>query len=251
MTAACAVAALLVAVPTEGALARPVTKPALQLILPSQATQGSVTPYSFTAKRVPRADKLVIQRQMGTARAYRTVAALSNVASGTGSLPALQLGVYRFRIAVLSARHGKTVVVATASTHLAVFGDIPLSTLFAAAAAVGGTYTTPTRTFPWAVQWWVTGSSVTQFTENPADSHCRSLNLDFVAESGHLSGDTVTLTVVQQASDPLAVSAAQDVISSLDVTLTPGQSWSVQTAATNFFGLNVDLNGTASCDQSS
>lgn len=239
--------ALIFVTPTPAMAA---VKPAVTLTLPARADGGSPIPYSFTAARVRRHDKLVIQRQTGTAKVYRNVTVLVHSASGSGSLPALALGSYQYRIAVLRKVHRKTKLVAGRTAKVSVFGDIPLAKLLN---GDDGTYTTPTRTFPYVDQ--VFASSVTGSTVLTVAAHtnrCRSIHFDFVPErySRNDPDDPITITVVQQSADPISASARPDDFGALDAPLVPGESWSLKTSvAAADQGERVDLNGSANCDR--
>lgn len=239
--------ALILAAPTAAAAA---TKPAVTLALPARADAGAPIPYSFTSRRVRSRDKLVIQRQMGTAKVFHNVTVLVHGPSGSGSLPALALGDYRYRIAVLRKVHRKTKLVASGGAKVAVFGEVALSRLLN---GEDGTYTTPSRTFPYidqVVATHVTGSTV--LTVGASANHCRSVHFDFVPErySSNDPNDPITLTVVQQSADPISASARPDEFGALDVPLEPGESWSLNTSVTTESqDVRVDLNGSASCDR--
>ena len=225
-------------------------KPSVTLALPARADAGVPIGYSFTAARVRSRDKLVIQRQMGTAKVYRNVVVLVHRGSGSGNLPALALGNYRYRIAVLRKVHRKTKAVASRRASVAVFGEVALGRLLN---GPDGTYTTPSRTFPYVEQvraTEVTGSTV--LTVGAGDNHCRSVHFDFVPErySSNDPDEPITLTVVQQSADPVSASARPDEFGALDVPLEPGESWSLKTSVTNQRqNVEVDLNGSASCDR--
>jgi hypothetical protein len=231
------------AVPADAA-----KRPKVTLTLPPQADQGAPIPYTFTASRVRRHDKLVVQRQTGTAKVYRTVAVLLHARSGSGTLPPLSLGDYRYRIAVLGRHRGHRRVLASRRTRVAVFGTVPLGRLIN---GDSGTYTTPTRTFPYVFRAdanEVTGD--TELTVSPHSNHCRSIHFDFVPESYYDSDDPVTITIVQQSLDPVSASARPDDFGALDAPLRPGESWSLQTSVFSDRDANeVDFNGWASCDR--
>jgi hypothetical protein len=223
-------------------------KPAVTLTLPAQADAGQPIPYSFTAARVRKHDKLVIQRQTGTSKVYRNVGVLVHAPSGSGDLPALALGRYRYRIAVLRKVHRRTRLIASRQARISVFGDIALGRLLSGS---DGTYTTAARTFPYVYQTYasdVTGD--TRLTVDAGANRCRSIHFDFVPEKSSYAGDPFTLTVVQQSADPVSASARVDEFGVLDAPIVPGESWSLVTS-TSAQGQSayIDLNGSASCDK--
>jgi len=232
--------------------------------LPGMADASAAVPFRWSAHPKP-GSRLVVQRQEGTARFWRTVLGLPGSPSGSASLPGLPLGTYQLRIADIGQRGA---VLAQQPRALQVFGDVPFSTLFNAnvehQAVVGfngntgpGTATTPTQTIQYACGG-VAGVG------NPAvtvtDNNCRSIHFDFLPtlpEEGVPSnyvGATGTITVVQQTLDPVSATAPLDSGGSLDAALVPGQSWSMNSSASlpqpgedSFY---IYVNGYASCDSS-
>jgi hypothetical protein len=63
-------------------------KPTVTLDLPN-ADAGARIAYSYASGHVPSHAKLVVQRQVGTARQFKTVATLTHAPSGTGTLAPL------------------------------------------------------------------------------------------------------------------------------------------------------------------
>jgi hypothetical protein len=222
-------------------------RPQVRLTLPANANAGARIPYQFTEAHVARADRLVIERQEGTAHTYRIVSRLSHRHSGSGSLPALNLGRYKLRIADIRAR--KTYAAAPATLY--VYGNVPLATLLGD--QNGGTYTSPTQTFPYTDRLQanqVTGDTV--LTVPGSSNHCRSINFDLIAEGGPYAydsdGEPFTLTVVQQSLDPVSSSAQPNQVQQLNAQLIPGQSWSLRTSsATSSDSDHLDVNGSANC----
>jgi hypothetical protein len=100
-------------------------KPVVSWTLPSQADAGAAIPYSWTASNLKPGSRLVVQRQMGTARTWRTVASLGSL-SGSGQLPGLKLGSYWLRIADIGP---KRKIWAQQKLRLRVFGDVPFTML--------------------------------------------------------------------------------------------------------------------------
>lgn len=218
------------------------------------ADAGQPFTYGFAASGVPGRARIVLQRQMGTAKSYGTVATLAHAPSGTGTLPALPLGSYRLRIAVFVKKriNGKrrTVITAQQSQLLRVYGSVPLSTLAAGTSYNDeGTYTTPIGTFPYALRVYTDAALVTAFTASK--NRCRSIHLDFVPESGSIVGNKTTTTthvsVVQESLDPVSGSTPSDQVASLDARLVPGKTWSITVANDPGAYHEVYLNGSASC----
>jgi hypothetical protein len=188
---------------------------------------GSSIKAAWVAHRAG-ASRVVIQRQEGTEHVWRTIATLRG-GRGTFSLPGLSLGFYRLRIAAFS-RKGR--LLAQQQRSLSVFGYVPLSAVFGAKDA--GTYTTPTATFSYVLLRNDGGGDGTGAFGESTKNACRAIHIDFIP--GSTDGDpedrglfdyTGTVSLVQASSDPVSASMPFDDKGSLDATLIPGQSWSV------------------------
>jgi hypothetical protein len=230
-----------------GLPAAAVAKPTVSLTAPSSIDAGAPLSVSWSAARVPAGSRLVIQRQQGTARVWRTVAHVAGP-GGTQPLPSVKLaiGTYRFRIADLGS-HNKVLAQRQRTVHA--FGDVPFSTLFTDFHDSPGVYTTPSRTFSYVD---IAGDDETAFTV--AHNHCRSVHFDFVpgVNGDAQSSVTGSLTVVQETLDPASASVPAETIGALDAALVPGKSWSLLTAHTGggsgLYGVQFYLNGSANCD---
>jgi len=235
-------------------------KPRLSFNLPGSATAATATRFSYAATRVRATDHLVVQRREGTAHAWRTVVRLPHARTGSAQLPALPLGSYSTRIADLSSR-GQ--VEAQQTRALKVFGSVPFSKLFDPnlqhQAVIGfngntgpGVAATPTKTFQYAFGGVAgVGNPAVTVTNNA----CRSAHFEFVPgvpgelEGGKDATDTGSITIVQQTLDPMSATAAFNTLGTLEVTLVPGQSWSMNSKRTGggSEGIYIYVNGYALC----
>jgi hypothetical protein len=233
-------------------------KPHVSFTLPTTASAGVATPFSYATNGLTPGNRVVLQRQQGTARVWRTVAALASIKAGSSALPALPLGIYSVRVAAI-AHHGK--VVAEQRRSIKVFGEVPFTQLFSLdsehhsavqdGANQPGVYTTPTRTFNYAFASYAnTEAAATILTVG--NNTCRSVHIDFVpgvqgSESEPIfQSASATVSVVQQSLDPVASTAAFNAFGALDATLVPGQSWSVTTLGIKE-SIRLYLNGSAIC----
>jgi hypothetical protein len=181
------------------------------------ATEGQPIPFSWSGSHLGYKHRLVIQRQVGTARTWKTVMRLPTD-NGSASLPGLPLGRYRLRIANLSVIRR---VVAQQVVGIGVFGPVPFTTLFDTDATHA--YTTPTATFPYVRSYdSVVGTPAFTVDHN----HCNFVHIAFVSGSSYTTYTSV-VTLVQESRDPVSVSVPTDTIGALDATLVPGQSWSL------------------------
>jgi hypothetical protein len=230
----------------------------LALSLPPTAHAGASVGYAYAASGFPRGTRVALQRQEGTADSWRTVAS-KPAGNGSGQLAALPLGRYAFRLAVIA--HSRRIL---AQQHrvLEVYGQVPLSRLFALEGGAGGgafytgkihggVYTTPTGTFPYAMQLFANEAQQFTFTTT-STSNCDALNLEFVpgeadsADPGAATA-TTTLSVLQQTLPPASATAAPKTRASLSARLAPGTSWSITTQATGANFGDVYVNGYGTC----
>jgi hypothetical protein len=220
-----------------GASARP--RPAVSLSL-ARASEGAPISFTWSARHVGSA-RLVVQRPVGTAHTWKTMLKLSGT-GGTGELPGVALGRYRYRLAALKGHR----VLAQEVAGVSVFGQVPLATLLGEVTHEG-VWNTPTTAFPY----------VATFDQGAAFSvqhnHCVSVHISFLLVRGGLnssvdkSGFSGTLTVVQESRDPVSATVPYEGIGSVDAQLAPGQTWGVNTSASPEY-LEFLVNGYAVCD---
>ncbi len=230
-------------------------RPRLAWTLPRTGSEGQSIAFSWSARHLGRHHRLVIQKPEGTAHTWRSIMRLKSN-SGSGRLPGVALGHYRFRIAdLVPARrphrhsHPHFRVIAKEAASIAVFGEVPFSTLFGE--GVVGVDTTPSLTFPYAAliqpEVWTNGSSHLFTVEH---NHCYQAHVSFIGTFGEWQSEyeatqgQTTLTLVQESRDPVSAVADYESIGSLDAELVPGQSWGVNIAGGN----GAYINGYALCD---
>jgi len=221
-------------------------KPKISLALPT-ADAGATVPFSWTAARVKRNHRLVLQRQVGTGRVWRTMRHLSKP-GGAGQLPAFALGSYPLRIAVLGKRK---VIVARQERRLYVYGQVPLSTLFRSQSDGGGVYTLPTSSFTWALADGI-GFTAQSTIASVKRSPCRSIHVDAVLEPRYVeyshTQETATVSIVQESRDAVSTTVPVNVVRSLDVPLVVGQSWSINVVHQDAGVLDhIFINGSGNC----
>lgn len=227
-------------------------KPIVALTIPD-ASAGSPMSYSYSAVRVPAKATLVIQRAIGTAHRFKTVERLAHGASGSGTLAALSLGQYSFRIAAIAdtrTRHRRTTAVLAQQTVRAkVFGTVTFAGFFNQNEL---TATLPERTFTYAFRGnsIETGPPVNLVTVAAKNNVCRSVHVDWVPVNywGNAPPQTSELLIVQESADAVNRTAKDKQLNEVDVALTPGQSWGINFAVTSPRSeMNGYINGTLSC----
>lgn len=239
--AALACALVLLAVPSAASAA-----PRVTLTIPD-ADAGSPIAYSYTASGVRSGSKLVIQRAMGTAQHFRTVAKLPRAAGGQGSLPAQKRGLHSFRIAVIG-RKGKRrkVVLVSRKATARVFELLTFAQFFDRGEY---TRTLPTRSFTYVFDRSGYSDSTSVVTPVSAEENsCRAVHVDWVPTGGDSSASTGQLLLVQESRDAVTDTAVRDEISALDAQLAPKESWGINFGVlTPSDGMRVYVNGTVSC----
>lgn len=218
------------------AVAKP--RPTVSWTLPHAVSEGQPIAFSWHGSHLGWRHTLVIQRQVGTSRAWKTVMRLRGN-NGSRELPGLALGRYKLRIADLSVIHR---VVAQQTVGLGVFGQVPFSTLFGR--SEDRSYTIPSGTFPYVAVYYT--ESETEPLWTVGHNHCSSVHISFVP-GNHDERATGVATLRQETLDPVSASTGTDTIGTLDAALAPGQSWSV-TMYTIGTEATYYVNGYATCD---
>ncbi|MGH7484473.1 MAG: hypothetical protein ACREMY_02570 [bacterium] len=208
----------------------------LSWTLPRAVNASAPIPFTWKGHHLGRRPKLVIQKPEGTAHTWRTILRLPT-RSGSGQLPGLPLGKYRFRIADLAGHY----VLTQQTAGIAVFGEVPFSTLFGTGG--GGVLTTATASFPYVAS--ISGDTPLTVAHN----HCSFVHLAFVGNAWLSKGQTglITATVVQESREPVSASAPIKEIGALDADLVPGQTWAIK-ASGDAEEPAIDINSYAVCD---
>jgi hypothetical protein len=247
---------LIAVVVFSGNAVEAIAKPSVSFTLQGSGTAGTATPFSYTARGRIHGDRLVVQRQVGTAQVWRTVRELTG-RSGSSALPALPLGNYRVRIVDINKQN---LLLAQVQQTLHVFGIVPFSTLFSSVpfnccSFAPGTYSTPTKTFDYFFHSEYDGDlqgTQDELIFTVMHNACRSIHFDFVPGKPDFPNPpgpmTITLTLVQASADPVSASATTDSFGALDGQLTPGQSWGLRDSANPVKAAPLYINGSASCD---
>lgn len=213
-------------------------RPAVSWSFPSNASEGAPIQFSWSAKHLGRHYRLVVQRPFGTVHVWRSIMRL-RATSGSGQLSGYKLGVRRFRIAAFRGRK----LLATRVSRVAIFGTVPFTTLLENEHP--DVYTAPGHSFPYVRSWGVWHGE-TNALFGVRSNNCSSVHVAFVP--GHHEEIGVgTITVVQESRDPVSGSAPFDGVGSVDVQLTPGQTWGVNASVAGGYSAEFYVNGYATC----
>jgi len=204
-----------------------------------KARSGPQAKYSI--KHLRAGSSISLQRQFGTAHAWRTVKRLHH-GSGTVRAPAIMMGKYNYRIRVT---RGRTTVVSRVRTVFA-YGTIKFAILC--------TDWLITPCTPNTVQIGDNAYAEVEFedfAQYPSynmvldlnSTSCDHLHMSF-ATSDTTSGDKARLKVLQSTSDPVNASTPEGTIGTLSANLNGGP---LIVDATDDGGFRVYVNGNAAC----
>src|SRR4051794_29908594 len=173
----------------SGVLAAPADahgRPSVTVTLQSSVDQGQALALTWHASALPRGTRIALQRQVGTARVWKTLKRLYG-SGGSTSVPAFELGIYRLRVVALG-RHSQVYV--QRQRTLKVFGPVPLGALVGGSGQ-SGTNTTPTRTFPYVFKIGDLACcgnlSDAGLTVPATNNTCRSVHLDVTSDGATYS----------------------------------------------------------------
>jgi hypothetical protein len=216
--------------------------------------------FSYGVRNAPKGSALALQRESGTSGPWRTVKQLHS-RSGSGTAPALAIGLYGMRVAVI--KNGR--VVAQKSKTVYVYGDIDFKALCDAPNVQwqnndGGCNATAAQVgqnlFPSAATFDAPGSSspsapATNILVSPSTS-CRSMTLQYGesnADDQHAGGNMqITQTVVQEHSAPNTSVFAGGTLQTTTVKLDGGAfEITDESTYTGSGSLEVLENGTLNC----
>lgn len=212
-------------------------RPALSWSLAKGVREGAPIGFTWSTSHLGDA-RLVIQHPVGTSRTWKTMTTLKT-RSGSGELPGVPLGKYRYRLAALKGKR----VLAQQVVGASVFGEVPFSVLLGNANIQVAT--TPSYSFPYVDYW--EGAYNGERVFSAQRNNCIFVHVAFLLTvgegySGKLTAGTITL--VQETRQPTAITAPFNTIGSLDAQVTPGQTWAVNGQHTE----NVHFNGYAVCN---
>ncbi len=221
-----------------------VPRPQVSWSLPDSESAGQTLAFAYTTIHAPTGSAVAFQQQKGTGHVWKTLATAPR-RSGTSTLPAQQIGQnYKFRIVIVD----RGVVLTEQTTTVDVFGQVPLADLLGdpGGAEYGGTYTAPSSVFNYELRsspcydngmicgGVPTSYPMTEFSVQPASNDCNQIALSFIEGAVGLdgTGNTMTVSVLQQAANAVSATADFNVVGSLKTPLTPGQSWSLTVEGT-------------------
>ena len=259
MVAALAAAVLTVLALSAVSLARARSTPRVSFLVPAQLTAGNQVHFTYSVRGATRKSVVVFQKQ-GAGGQWRTTKTLRN-RSGNGAAPALSIGAYAVRLAVLESGR----VQAALRRNVLVYGDIPFTNLCDASNVEwgnsdGGCNSSTSEVgqflFQSAANFDAPGSSnatapAVNLTITPSTS-CRSMHLDYGesnADDQHAGGNMmITQSVIQSQTPPSNTVFSGGALQHLDLKLDGGPVQITDESSTAGTGtLEVLENGTLNC----
>ena len=237
------------------AAASALAKPAVSFAFASNKVSADhPVSVSYSSSGLPAGSSLYLQRQEGTARAWKDVEKLKGTA-GTETAPGVPAGKYVYRI---QARQSMKVVAVSASKVLYSYGRVSLATLCNNPGVIinagngcpyNGSAQIGDHVFPYVILVTSNEGSVYPNFYNLIDfpaTTCRSIAFSFgMPANGSQSGDTAYLETIEQTRDPQVASAGFGVLKTLHAKL-DGHPWFLENSASNGAD-EIAINGTASC----
>ena len=231
----------------------------ISFLISTRLTAGNPVHFTYSVRGATRKSVVAFQRR-GAGGQWRTTKTLKSH-SGNGVAPALAIGAYDVRLAVLKGGR----LQAAQRRDVLVYGDIPLSNLCGASNVEwgnsdGGCDSSTAQVgeflFQSATYFDAPGSSnatapAVNLTITPSTS-CRSLHLDFGesnADDQHAGGNMmITQSVIQSQTPPSDTSFAGGVLQHIDLALDGGPVQITDESSTAGAGtLEVLENGSLNC----
>jgi hypothetical protein len=202
--------------------------------------------FDYSARQLSAGQHVVLQRQMGTAATWGTVAKLPS-STGSALTPVMSsMGTWSFRVAVVDS--AETVLASGQAAALEVSAKVPLGTLLDS--STDKSVVIDHHTFRY-----VYSPNLESFTYDidgtrlfgSTSTRCRFIHLDLASSDGRFFTDSDyrpdAFEIVQQSADPRSVTIAPDRAGTLEATLRPGQSWALSISGSYY----AYLNGYAIC----
>lgn len=223
-------------VPANAAAKR---KAAVSWSLTPTVNEGAPIPFSWSAARLGRNYRLVIQRPFGTVHVWKSIMRLQTT-SGSATLPGSGLGTRRFRIAAF--RGSK--LLAKQVSSVSIFGTVQFTTLLQIDSPAVHTMTGNSFSY---VREWSVGGDYSENLFGVSNNNCSSVHVAFAVGSWASESRVIgTVTVVQESRDPVSSSVPFEGTGSVDAELTPGQTWGVNASTQGGVG-EFFINGYATC----
>jgi hypothetical protein len=234
------------AVTAAPAAAAPKPKPKLTFTIAAHVETAARIPFSYTGKSLPAGAHLVVQRQVGTGAAWKTIAKLHG-AKGKATLAPLPVGKRLLRLVLLD-EHNKGLT--SAKRLVVVFGHVPLGSMIQyEQAPQTGSVLVGAYTFPYVATTQGPGPERTLWSDA---STCRSMHFDLASSHDNPSqtSEAWQVSLTQESKDPVTATIAPDQIGSLDAVIVLGQPWSLTVAApgeTSSNAVRLAVNGWGDC----
>jgi len=234
-------------------------RPTVSWSIPSARIDAGTSPLATFAVRLPRGDRAVLQKRVGTGSVWRSVAALHPRHGGSGSVsaPRVGQGAHFYRIVLVGKKH--RVVARSRTIEVFAYADVALATITGKGTQIvdvnGQPFTYDVGVFATETNGGVAATPGYDKLVAVAHTTCRSISLTLAAPTPNAgeSGGTVAVSVVQKNSDPATIQLTGNQIAPFTTTLT-GAAWELHASSlvpdsgpAGPHDLDIAANGTLSC----
>lgn len=237
-------------------------KPTATLSMPSSVEASEAVAFTYTATGIGPNEHVYLQRPIGTTKVWRNLQSLTPSTQGSASAPAVPMGTYHYRIAVLSdqkpvparkpRRHrhrhrhhghraqasGKDnyLVYAGPSETVRSYATVPFAQLLESEQVRAGSEVVGDYTFNYLVAYdeGIYNVGVPFQLLNTSATSCRSLHIELGSTTSEARypgafdpGFYWIATLRQQTQEPVSVRINEGESSTLTTAVIPGQSWNL------------------------
>lgn len=216
------------------------------LVIPNDRINASQSfTISFSTTNVPGGARILLQREFGTAKVWKSVERLHG-RSGSATAPAVPLGQYLYRVDIVVAKTAAS----SPPKKLYAYGAVPFQTVCAAIRGSCDTQTEQIGTTIFTYVWSANADAYPRYSQDISEKSttCRTGTLQLAQPNSDGTNDAY-LQIIQSASDPENGSTVAGTIGTFAITF-DGGPWILNVASSNLNygdGDSVQINGTFDC----
>jgi hypothetical protein len=219
-----------------GSAALAARRPAISWSISATRIDAGARPLATFTVHLPRGDRSVLQKQVGSRHVWTSLAALHPGHGGRGSVsaPRLAQGAHLYRIAVVDRR--RRIVLRSHAIQVLAYADVALATVTGRGTQVfdvnGQPFTYDVGVFATEASSGVADSPAYDKLVAMPRATCRSIGLRLAApvpDAGE-SGGTVAVSIVQENADPATIQLTGNQIASFSAQLT-GAAWELHASS--------------------